>query len=121
MPDVLLLASAYPEWTRIGGGTRNFLTFGGFAGQHRRPALLPPRGSCATATSPRVLPMDQQKITEQVARSWYRYSGGGDRRQHPYQGETEAELHGPEAALRVALDRRPEVLLAEGAALRRAR
>src|SRR5665811_750572 len=25
IPDVLLVASAYPEWTKIGGGTRNFL------------------------------------------------------------------------------------------------
>ena len=29
-PRLLLVASAYPEWTKIGGGTRNFLTFGGF-------------------------------------------------------------------------------------------
>ena len=25
IPDVLLVASAYPEWTKIGGGTKNFL------------------------------------------------------------------------------------------------
>lgn len=26
LPDVMLIASAYPEWTKIGGGTENFLT-----------------------------------------------------------------------------------------------
>jgi hydrogenase large subunit len=30
LPDVLLVASAYPEWTSIGGGTKNFLTYGGY-------------------------------------------------------------------------------------------
>src|SRR6185295_1685863 len=29
IPDVVLVASAYPEWTKIGAGTKNFLSYGG--------------------------------------------------------------------------------------------
>jgi Ni,Fe-hydrogenase I large subunit len=87
LPDVLLLASAYPEWTRIGGGTPNFMTFG--------DGDLFRRGIVRDRDLTRVLPMDEQKITEQVARSWYRYSGEATAAKHPYQGETEANYTGP--------------------------
>ena len=46
--------------------------------------------------------MDQAKITEQVARSWYNYPGGDDAALHPYQGETDANYTGPDAAVSVA-------------------
>ena len=39
--------------------------------------------------------MDQAKITEQVARSWYSYADGDQAALHPYNGETEANYTGP--------------------------
>jgi hydrogenase large subunit len=97
IPDVLLVASAYPEWTKIGGGTKNFLTYGGYgSGSISDTATyLFPRGVIRDLDLSRVLPMDQAHISEQVARSWYSYSKGNDAALHPYQGETDANYTGP--------------------------
>ncbi len=97
IPDVLLVASAYPEWTKIGGGTRNFLTYGGYgAGSVADTASsLFPRGIVRDLDLARVLPVDQAQITEQVARSWYSYAEGDRAALHPYHGETDANYTGP--------------------------
>ena len=97
IPDVLLVASAYPEWTKIGGGTKNFLTYGGYGrgAVSDTASYLFPRGIVRDLDLSRVLPMDERKITEQVARSWYRYSNGDKAAKHPYDGETEANYTGP--------------------------
>jgi hydrogenase large subunit len=99
IPDVLLIASAYPEWTKIGGGTRNFLTFGGYGKGNvsDTASYLFPRGIVRDRDLTAVVPMDQEKITEEVARSWYNYSGGDKAALHPSQGETEANYTGPKA------------------------
>jgi Ni,Fe-hydrogenase I large subunit len=96
IPDVLLIASAYPDWTKIGGNTRNFLTYGGYgAGNVRDSATyLFPRGVIRDRDLATVLPMDQQKITEEVTRSWYDYSGD-QAALHPYDGQTNANYSGP--------------------------
>ena len=98
IPDVLLIASAYADWTKIGGGTRNFLTFGGYGKGNVSDtgSYLFPRGIVRDRDLTAVVPMDQEKITEQVARSWYTYSGADKAAAlHPYQGETEANYTGP--------------------------
>jgi hydrogenase large subunit len=98
IPDVLLIASAYADWTKIGGGTRNFLTFGGYGKGNVSDiaSYLFPRGIVRDRDLTAVAPMDQEKITEQVARSWYSYSGTDKAAAlHPYQGETEANYTGP--------------------------
>jgi hydrogenase large subunit len=97
IPDVLLVASAYPEWTKIGGGTRNFLTYGGYGqgGISDTASYLFPRGIVRNLDLSTVLPLDEAHITEQVAHSWYSYGGGNDAALHPYQGETEANYTGP--------------------------
>jgi Ni,Fe-hydrogenase I large subunit len=43
-----------------------------------------------------VLPVDESKISEYVAHSWYRYSGGDGVAVPPAQGETEPNFTGPE-------------------------
>ena len=60
--------------------------------------------------------MDPAKITESVNHSWYEYSGGDANGKHPSKGETNPEVHRPQAALRVS-GCRQEVFLAEDAAL----
>jgi Ni,Fe-hydrogenase I large subunit len=97
LPDVLLVASAYPEWTKIGGGTRNFLTYGGYGkgSVADTASYLFPRGIIRDLDLTRVLPMDQAKITEQVSRSWYTYPQGNQAALHPYKGETDANYTGP--------------------------
>ena len=97
LPDVLLVASAYPEWTAIGGNTRNFLTYGGY-GQGSvgdTSSYLFPRGVVVDRDLSRVLRMDEAQITEQVTHSWYSYPQGNDAALHPYRGETNATYTGP--------------------------
>ena len=97
IPDVLLVASAYPEWTKIGGGTRNFLTYGGYpsGAVTDTASYLFPRGIIRDLDLSRVLPMDQAQIAEQVARSWYSYKEGDTAALHPYRGETDPDYTGP--------------------------
>ena len=97
VPDVLLIASAYLEWAQIGGGAKNFMTFGGYGrgGVAETASYLFPRGIVRDLDLGRVHPVDQKLITEQVARSWYRYADGDKAAKHPYDGETEAEYSGP--------------------------
>jgi Ni,Fe-hydrogenase I large subunit len=97
IPDVLLVASAYPEWFKIGGGTRNFLTYGGYGrgGTSDSASYLFPRGIVRELDLSRVLPLEESHITEQVTRSWYTYSKGNEAALHPYQGETDANYTGP--------------------------
>jgi hydrogenase large subunit len=98
IPDVLLVASAYPEWTAIGGGTKNFLTYGGYGNGPigDTASYLFPRGIVTDLDLTTVRPLDQEKITEQVAHSWYTYADGDKTALHPYQGETNANYTGPE-------------------------
>jgi hydrogenase large subunit len=98
IPDVLLVASAYPEWTKLGGGTKNFLTYGGYGTGPigDTGSYLFPRGIIRDLNLTSVLPLDQAKITEQVARSWYSYDGGDQAALHPYNGETNANYTGPD-------------------------
>ena len=98
IPDVLLVASAYPEWTSIGGGTKNFLTYGGYGNGPigDTASYLFPRGIIQDLDLTTVRPLDQAKITEQVARSWYSYDGGDQAALHPYNGETNAKYTGPQ-------------------------
>ena len=97
IPDVLLVASAYKDWAAIGGGTKNFLTYGGYStGPVSDTAkYLFPRGIITDLDLSTVHPLDQQKITEQVAHSWYDYKEGQNASLHPYKGETEAHYTGP--------------------------
>jgi hydrogenase large subunit len=97
LPDVRLVASAYPEWMKIGGGTRNFLTYGGYGRGSIADtgSFLFRRGIVRDLDLTSVHPLDQEMITEQVARSWYRYSNGDGAARHPYDGETEADYTGP--------------------------
>jgi Ni,Fe-hydrogenase I large subunit len=97
LPDVLLIASAYREWTSIGGGTRNFLTYGGYSSSVDDPATyLFPRGIVRNLDLARVQPVDQARITEHVARSWYSYADGNQAAPHPSNGETTTSYTGPE-------------------------
>lgn len=97
IPDVLLVASAFKDWAAIGGGTKNFLTYGGYgSGPIGDTAkYLFPRGIITDLDLSTVHPLDQQKITEQVARSWCDYKEGDSASLHPYNGETEAHYTGP--------------------------
>jgi hydrogenase large subunit len=98
LPDLLLVASFYPEWTTLGGGVGNFLSYGDFPMSGNDPATYwMPSGVIFNrniSASPQAL--DQNQIREYVTRSWYTYSGGDGVGLHPYQGETAPKYTGPQ-------------------------
>jgi Ni,Fe-hydrogenase I large subunit len=99
IPDLLLLAAAYPEWTSRGGGARSYLSFGDFPTSSAPwPAgLWWPAGVVwerDLTTAPH--PVDPAHITEYVTHSWYSYPEGDGVGKHPLNSETQPHYTGPE-------------------------
>jgi hydrogenase large subunit len=99
IPDLLLVASYYPEWAGFGEGVGNFLAYGDFPSDTSgNPASRwLPQGLVFDKTldsAPQ--PLDHNRIGEYVTRSWYNYSGGDDVDKHPWVGETEWNYTGPQ-------------------------
>ncbi len=84
IPDLLLVAGAYKDWTKI-GGTHNFMTFGEFPGDERKleTRWLKP-GVLYNRDISKIQPFDPTKIKEHVRHSWYE----GEEARAPYQGKT---------------------------------
>jgi hydrogenase large subunit len=94
IPDLLAVAPFYTDWAGIGEGVGNFLAYGDFpdaAGQ-----LLIPRGIILDRDLSTIHPMEQEKITEYVTRSWYEYTDGDSAARHPWDGETVPNYTGPQ-------------------------
>ncbi len=75
LPDVQLLAAAYPDWGAIGAGPGNYLAFGEYPlDDSSSPALGLPRGQLAGGNLEQVQSINQGNIGESVVHSWYRGS-----------------------------------------------
>ncbi len=98
VPDVKAVASFYPEWWQLGAGHRNYLSYGGLQGGNRTDegAFGFNRGVIVGGDIGTLLPLDQMKITEAIARSYYDYEGGDDAALHPWMGETAPNYTGPQ-------------------------
>ncbi|MCC6669555.1 MAG: nickel-dependent hydrogenase large subunit [Planctomycetes bacterium] len=99
IPDLLAIASFYPEWTKIGGGLGSFMSYGDVPqrGIDDPSGFRFPRGVVLDKNLAEVLPVDPrdpQQIGEEIAHSWYRYPQGKDRL-HPWDGHTEPAYSGP--------------------------
>ena len=96
IPDVLAIASFYKDWASIGGGVGNYLAYGEYPeDDSQNPQLFLPTGVVRNRELAKVEPVDQAKITEQVAHSWYDYSGGDNQGLNPFKGETVPHYTGP--------------------------
>jgi hydrogenase large subunit len=100
LPDLLAIASYYPEYLNQGAGPNNFLTWGEFPGDNpNNPAsmLVPPgvitAGNLAAVTKPSAA--DKTRMLEYVTRSWYSYKAGNTKGLHPWDGETTFNYTGP--------------------------
>ena len=99
VPDLLAVASFYPEWTQIGGGLGNYMVYGdvpqngfGDVSQFRMP-----RGIILNKNLSDVQTLDladANQVQEQVAHSWYEYPEGKDSL-HPWDGVTVPKYSGP--------------------------
>lgn len=94
IPDLLAVASFYKEWAGIGGGVGNYISYGEYPldNSGKPEKLWFPQGIILNKDLSRVYPIDQKKITESVAHSWYE---GGDAGVHPWDEQTEAKYTGP--------------------------
>jgi len=96
LPDVLAVASFYKDWASIGAGVGNYMVYGEYPeGDSLNPALFLPSGIIRARDLSKVEALDPARITEQVAHSWYDYSGGDAEALHPYKGETNPHYTGP--------------------------
>jgi hydrogenase large subunit len=99
IPDLLAVASFYPEWTQIGGGLGNYLAYGDIP-QHGISDVSSfkfPRGAILNKNLAEVLPVDPAdagQVQEEITHSWYEYSGGKTAL-HPWEGETSPKYTGP--------------------------
>jgi len=97
VPDVKAVASFYPEWWSIGAGHRNYLSYGALQQGNRaeEAKFTFPRGIILDGDLGTVHPVDQARITESIARSYYEYEAGDEARLHPWDGETSPKYTGP--------------------------
>jgi Ni,Fe-hydrogenase I large subunit len=97
IPDLLAVASFYPEWASLGSGVGNYMSYGDFPTTARLDPeqLFLPRGVVFDRNLGAPEPLDMQKIREYVAHSYYEYAGGDDVGLHPFQGETQPRYTGP--------------------------
>ena len=99
IPDLLAIASFYPEWTQIGGGLGSYMVYGDVpqAGIGDPSKFRFPRGVILNKKLDQVLPVDladQSQIQEEIAHSWYAYPNGKTSL-HPWEGVTEPKYTGP--------------------------
>ena len=92
IPDVLLAATYYKSEgaAGIGGGVKNYLSYGGFPLDDDMNTFLFPRGVVQNRDIAKPLELDEEKITEEVIHSWYK----GTEPAHPYKGTTDPEYTG---------------------------
>jgi len=98
IPDLLLVASYYPQWTALGGGYGNFLSYGDFpddtSGSPQSlwlPGGVIYQGDIGNPPQP----LDQMLIREYISHSWYSYPEGDSVGKHPSQGFTQPNYTGP--------------------------
>ena len=99
IPDLMAVASFYPEWTQIGGGLGNYMVYGDIPqnGIGDPSKFRIPPGIILDKDLSKVLPVDptdMNQVREEIAHSWYDYPAGKDAL-HPWEGATDPHYSGP--------------------------
>jgi hydrogenase large subunit len=97
VPDVKAVAGFYPDWWSLGAGHKNYLCYGGLqdGNQNDQSKFGFNRGIIVGGDLTKVVPLDQSKITEAIAHSYYEYGAGDTTALHPWDGETKPKYSGP--------------------------
>jgi hydrogenase large subunit len=100
VPDLFAIAPFYLDWAGIGGGLKNYMSYGDLPtrGYADVEAFKFPRGAILDRDLGKVHEVngkDTEEIKEYVTHSWYTYSVGDDKSLHPWDGETELRHTGP--------------------------
>jgi hydrogenase large subunit len=89
VPDVRLLAGAYPEWGKIGVGAGDYLAWGDYPQKDGKDTdLFLPRGRLGAGNLNKGLEAVPESVAETVTHAWYTYSGGDEALRPPADGET---------------------------------
>jgi hydrogenase large subunit len=98
IPDLMAIASYYPDWAALGAGPGNYLSYGDFPVDSKGGLgsnYLPSGIVFDRMIDAPVQLVDQNRIREHVARSRYSYPGGDGTALHPSQGVTQPSYTGP--------------------------
>lgn len=98
LPDVLAIALFYKPWAKLGEGLGNYLAYGDYPSdtQNLANTFFFPGGLILGKDLSHVLSVDQHRVSEYVAHSWYTYQAGDATGLHPWQGETQPQYTGPQ-------------------------
>jgi hydrogenase large subunit len=89
LPDVRLLAGAYPDWGKIGLGAGDYLAWGDYPQKDGKDAdLFLPRGRLGAGNLNQGLEAVPESVAETVTHAWYTYSDGDEALRPPARGET---------------------------------
>ncbi|MFZ0390155.1 MAG: nickel-dependent hydrogenase large subunit [Calditrichia bacterium] len=100
IPDLLAVASFYKDWFAIGGGLKNYLSYGDLPvnGYNNPESFKFQRGAILNRNLNEVFEVrgdDPDQVREYVTHSWYKYQEGNQQSLHPWTGETEFNYTGP--------------------------
>jgi hydrogenase large subunit len=103
IPDLVAVAGYYKkDWGAIGGGLKNYLSFGDFStngyADDKTDFFKIPRGIILNRNLKEIIPVDTSdpaQIQEFISHSWYKNKDGRDEGKHPWNGETEFHYTGP--------------------------
>jgi hydrogenase large subunit len=95
LPDVRVVAAAYPEWFSVGAGTGRFLSFGEFPRDDTAdPELFIPAGVIDAPDLGAVSAVDPTLVKEDTSHAHYEDDAGAPPRS-PWSGRTDARYGGP--------------------------
>jgi len=99
IPDLLAVASFYPEWTQIGGGLGNYMVYGDLPAKDisDTSSFRFPSGVVLDKNLSEVLavdPTNPEEVREEVTHSWYEYPDQVASL-HPWDGVTIPKYTGP--------------------------
>jgi len=97
LPDVLMAGTMYADEALkgVGAGLKNYLSYGDFRLNDNgfyNSELLFPAGIVLNGDLSKLIPFDQEKVTEDVTHAWYE----GNSNLHPFSGETKPNYTGLE-------------------------
>lgn len=110
LPDVLAVASYYKDWASLGGGLGSYMAYGDYpysaqtSSSDITDSFFFPRGLVLNKDLSQVGGVDQKRVAEYVAHSWYDYAQGDAQGLHPWKGETAPNYTGPQPPFELVSD-----------------
>ncbi len=100
IPDLLAIASFYKDWGAIGGGLKNYMSYGDLPtnGYNDVSSFKFPRGIIMDRDLSKIHEVDgsdPDQIKEFIAHSYYDYDTGDNSGKHPWDGQTNLNYSGP--------------------------